>query len=206
MHMPTLALGRAGGGASQRESSRAHHATDANSRRVSHTDKQSPAARVLLVVDRSQASQRAIRYTATVLNCCENLTLYLAHVLPALPPELLEFGGAEDPNKEAALQARLRADQERWDTAAKTRAQQMLQRAEQVLTNGMPAAHFEIEYLEPENGQESADELLELGRRRCCSTIVVGHKSHSWFRELVGHDLVEELLRRGKGFAIWVIE
>lgn len=37
-------------------------------------------------------------------------------------------------------------------------------------------------------------------------TIVVGSESLSKWRQLLGTDPVEELLRRGKGFTIWVVE
>ncbi len=74
------------------------------------------------------------------------------------------------------------------------------------LLDGVSNSQLEIEYVEPENGRKTAEALLETARQRRCSTIVVGHKSHSWFRELVGHDLVEDLLRHGRGFAFWIVE
>jgi nucleotide-binding universal stress UspA family protein len=41
---------------------------------------------------------------------------------------------------------------------------------------------------------------------RKCDTVVIGRKSLSWLRELIDGDPAEELVRRGKGFTIWVVE
>jgi hypothetical protein len=43
----------------------------------------------------------------------------MVHVLPPLPPELLEHGDSEDPAKEAQLEADLKVEQHRWISAAK---------------------------------------------------------------------------------------
>ena len=166
----------------------------------------SESARFLLVVDDSEPSQRAIQYCAGVLSSCGSLKLYLACILPALPAALLEFGGSEDPEKEEQLQTGLHQDQERWLAAAREKAQRLVAETQRSLANGIPAAEFEVEYIEPETGRETGEEVIELAKQRGCSTIVAGHKSHSWFRELVGHDLVEDLLRGGEGLAICVVE
>jgi hypothetical protein len=35
--------------------------------------------------------------------------------------------------------------------------------------------------------------------------VVVGHRAHSWLRGLGDGDLVDQLVRRAKGYAVWVI-
>jgi hypothetical protein len=41
---------------------------------------------------------------------------------------------------------------------------------------------------------------------RKCDTVVIGRDSLSWLGELIHGDPVEELVRQGKGFTIWVVE
>ena len=54
--------------------------------------------------------------------------------------------------------------------------------------------------------RDAAGEILKIARGRKCHTVVIGRQSLSWFRELVQGDLAEEIVRRGKGFTIWVVE
>ena len=55
------------------------------------------------MVDQSSSSKRAVEYVATVLATRRGFQLCLAHFLSQLPPEMLEFGGAEDPEREQQL-------------------------------------------------------------------------------------------------------
>ncbi len=65
---------------------------------------------LLLVIDESPASVRAVEYTGNLLRRRQGFRIHLLHPLPPLPPELLEFGGAENPRKEQALENELRQD------------------------------------------------------------------------------------------------
>jgi K+-sensing histidine kinase KdpD len=48
--------------------------------------------------------------------------------------------------------------------------------------------------------------ILEGARANQCGTVVVGRQSFSWLQELFQHHIGEELIRRGQGLAIWVVE
>src|SRR6266566_2771117 len=73
--------------------------------------------RLLVVLDDSVASRRAVKYVAKFVGKRRAFRICLVHVLPPLPPELLEHGGSEDPAKEAQLEADLKVEQHRWISA-----------------------------------------------------------------------------------------
>ncbi|HEY1266037.1 MAG TPA: universal stress protein, partial [Candidatus Binatia bacterium] len=59
--------------------------------------------RILVVVDDSKASMRAVEYVADIIKGKRDFTICLLRVLGPLPLELTEFGGAEDPQREEEL-------------------------------------------------------------------------------------------------------
>jgi len=63
------------------------------------TNAQSKNENLMVVVDESAATRRAVDYVTRMIGCQRGFHVYLLHLLPPLPAELLEFGGAEDPGK-----------------------------------------------------------------------------------------------------------
>lgn len=166
-----------------------------------------PNTKLLVVIDESQASKRAVSYVAGIIGRGKRFRVCLAHTLPEIPAHLIEHGGAEDPSEEEKLERELHSDQNQWIVAARKKAQPILARARTVLRKaGLPASSIEERYCDPAEGRARGDEILELARERNCQTIVVGSESLSRWKQLLGDDPVEELLRRGKGFTVWVVE
>lgn len=165
--------------------------------------------RLLLVVDESPASVAAVEYVAKVLGHRRGFEVCLAHFLPPLPPILLEFGGAENPEKERQLETQLQTDQQQWIEAVRKKAEPALNWARGRLRKaGLPATSLTTQFSDPVFEQDSASrEILELARRNSCRTIVVGRRSLSRFRRLTaGKDLAEKLVQQGKHLAIWIVE
>ena len=165
--------------------------------------------RLLAVVDESSSSKHAVEYLARVLASRRGFQVCLAHFLPPLPSELLEFGGAEDPDKERKLDAQLKAEQQQWIAVARKEAQPALNRAcTKLRSAGLPATSLTTQFSDPFRGQNSAsEEILELARRNKCRTIVVGRQSLPCLRRLTGgKDLAEKLVQQGKGLTLWIVE
>jgi hypothetical protein len=163
--------------------------------------------RMLIVVDESAASERAVKYVGKFVGKRRGFHICLVQVLPPLPPRLLEHGGAEIPAKEAQLEAELKSEQRRWISHAKKRLQKVLDKARVILRKaGIPAAAMQTLFCEPEEGPYAAESILNMARECRSLTVVVGRKSVSWFHELFSQDLSEELLRHGKGFSVWAVE
>jgi len=85
--------------------------------------------------------------------------------------------------------------------------QRALDRANAVLCRGGIAEKtIEAHYCNLVDASRPTDEILGLARLRNCDTVVIGRDSLSWLGELIHGDPVEELVRQGKGFTIWVVE
>ena len=169
-------------------------------------NRKSETERFLIVIDESPASKRALDYAARVIGGCRRFAIILLHLLPPLPPELLESGGAENSRKEQKIEAQLRGEQRTWiDSAKKSAKTSLVSAVQQLHKAGVPREDIHFAFSDPSD-RDAATAVLEQARSRRCHTIVIGHTSHTWFRELAGGDLTEHLLRRGKGFAVWVVQ
>jgi nucleotide-binding universal stress UspA family protein len=158
---------------------------------------------ILVVVDGSAASRRALAYVATIVRGRRGFSLCLTTVLPPFPPRLLESRGTEDPEGEEELNAQLKVKQRRWISTMERTAQRTLVNAVALLRDArIKAGAVET----PAGSRDAADAILDLARDRKCGTVVVGRESVSWFRQLFRSDLAEELVRRATGFTIWVVE
>jgi nucleotide-binding universal stress UspA family protein len=157
----------------------------------------------LIAVDDSEATARAVTYVASIVGRHRGVRLHLFHVAP-IPPVFLEFGGSEDvqveENREAELAQSRLGYLEDLAQAVFARAQAILDRA------GVPAGAMETHVLTTVDGEDLIQNLLEAARTNACDTIVVGRQSHSWLRELVQYHVADELVRKGEGFTLWVVE
>ena len=162
---------------------------------------------IIIGVDGSESSFRAVTYVAEMIARQKGVLVVLLHVLPPIPPELLEFGGSEDPEKERHLGEELKKDQAQWIDKAKREAEPILQRAKSALYQvGVPPEAVTTLFSESIHQPEIVRELIEAAQKQDCGTVVVGRESYSGFSEMLHRHLGEELVREGKGFAIWVIE
>jgi nucleotide-binding universal stress UspA family protein len=155
--------------------------------------------KLLVVVDETPATKRALEYVAGVASRCQGFRVCLAHALPAPPPELVELRGAE--------KDRIRAYKRRWISVVKMAERRALDRANTVLRRG-GVAHEAIEahYCDLVDASRTTEEILRLASARRCDTVVIGRNSLSWLGELIHGDPAEEIVRQGKGFTIWIVE
>ncbi|MGA8871956.1 MAG: universal stress protein [Candidatus Acidiferrales bacterium] len=155
--------------------------------------------KLLVVVDESPATTRALQYVARIAAGRPNLGVCLAHGLQAPPRQLVEFRGPE--------KGRLRAYKSRWISAGDMTEQRALDRANSVLRQGgIARGAIEAHYCYLMDRTRATQEILKLARARKCDTVVIGRKSLSWLGKLIDGDPAEELVRQGKGFTIWVVE
>jgi nucleotide-binding universal stress UspA family protein len=163
--------------------------------------------KLLVVVDGSEASKRVLRYLASFLARRDRIAVHLAYIASRLPAELLESGGSEVPQREEQIEAELRSAQHRWMAIADTKPDPILRAARGMLRRaGVPASRIDSCVSSPLDARTVADEVLVMARDQQCSTVVVGHRAHSWFRGFGGGHLAEQLVRSAKGFAVWIID
>jgi nucleotide-binding universal stress UspA family protein len=155
--------------------------------------------KLLVVVDESRATKRALEYVARVASRRRDFRVSLAHALPSPPPELVEFRGAE--------RARLRAYKRRWISVVEMTEQRALDRANAILRRGgVPEKAIEAHYCNLLDASRATEEILRFARLRKCDTVVIGRESLSWLGGLIKGDPAEELVRQGKGLTIWIVE
>ena len=155
--------------------------------------------KLLVVVDESPATKKALQYVAQIAARRKDFRVCLAHSLLEPPPELVELRGAE--------KQRLQAYKHQWIAAEEMTEQRVLKRANAILLQGgIARGAVEAHYCYLVDGTFAAQEILGLARTQKCDTVVIGRKSLSWLSELIHGDPAEELVRLGQGFTIWVVE
>jgi nucleotide-binding universal stress UspA family protein len=158
---------------------------------------------LLIAVDDSEATARAVTYVAAIVGRHRDVRLHLFHVAPIVPA-CLELGGSEDVQVEANRKAERATS--RLDFLADL-ARAVFAQAQAILDRvGVPASAVNTHVLTTINGEDVIQNLLEAAQTHACDTIVVGRQSHSWLRELVQGHVADELVRQGEGLTIWVVE
>lgn len=158
--------------------------------------------RILLAIDESDSSARAVKYVGALLHRTPDVAITLFHVLKPMPRGLLEHGGSESPTVEAQMEQQLRHDQEDWIRKERETECHVLQNACQTLKD----AGFDTQRVTLKFGHEDdiARNILEEARGH--ETIVVGRHGTSRIKRLFGGGVTDQILRDAKGFAIWVVE
>jgi len=86
-------------------------------------------AKLLVVIDESQASTRAVSYLAGIIRRRRGFKACLADALRGIPAHLIEHDGPENPSEEEKLERELHSDHNQWIVAARKKAQPILLRA-----------------------------------------------------------------------------
>ena len=167
----------------------------------------SNAKHILIAVDDSEASYRAVTYVGSIISGCEGFRVCLLHGLPPLPRELLEFGGTEDPRQEEREEAGLKTEQAHWIEAVAQAAEPVFTRAKHILHAArVPADAVETQMVDTVNTQDIVYNILETAHARHCGTVVVGRQAHHGLKALLTSHVSDALVSQGEGLAIWVVE
>jgi nucleotide-binding universal stress UspA family protein len=163
--------------------------------------------RILIAVDASEASDRAVTYVARIIAGQPDFRVILFHVPAPIPPRYLEFGGRERPLEEEHAQTALYTARDSWIEQAKRMAQPVFARAQTLLRReAVPEQAVETQIAAPVSGQTLDVSILEEAQRAQCGTVVVGRTSWSWLQELWQQHVAEKLLPEAQGLALWIIQ
>jgi len=167
----------------------------------------SNAKHILIAVDDSEASYRAVAYVGNILSGCEGFRVCLLHALPPLPRELLEFGGSEDPQQEERQVPSIKTEQTRWIEAVAQAAEPVFTRAKHILHEArVPEDAVETQIVDTVNTQDIVLNILETAHARHCGTVVVGRKSYHGLKALLTSHVSDALISQGEDLAVWVVE
>jgi nucleotide-binding universal stress UspA family protein len=161
-------------------------------------------ARILVAVDGSEQSERAVKYVGTLVRESRGVEVTLFHVLKPLPRELLEHGGSENPKIEDHLSKQLRTEQEEWIQTESALEYPILVRALEVLgKTGFPVDRATLKFGHEEDVVRN---ILEEARAGNYGTIVLSRHRSSGIKRLFGSDMIDQLLREAKGVTLWLVE
>lgn len=165
-----------------------------------------PRFGILVAVDDSEAAGRTLNYVAQVVGQRERFRVHLLHLLPPLPPGVLEHPGAEDPSEEARLDRELAAKRERALERQREEAQPLLGRARSILEGaGFARDAITTEFCSTVGRPSVARACLESADEHRCGTIALGRDLLPKGRELLHQHAAEELVKHGARHTIWVV-
>lgn len=166
------------------------------------TTSQSPK-KILVAVDDSDPSIRAVHYVGSLLRDAHDVGVTLFHVLKPMPRELMEHGGSEIPEIEDHLGAQLRKDQDAWVRREGAVEYPILLKAlEQLGQTGFPLDRVTLKF---GHERDIADTIVDEARSGGYGTIVVTRHGTSGPKRLFGNGITDRVLRELSGVAIWVM-
>jgi nucleotide-binding universal stress UspA family protein len=160
--------------------------------------------RILVAVDESEHSDRALHYVGNLLNKTPEVEVTLFHVLAPVPHRLYEHGGSEDPAVEQRLGEGLRTEREAWFREQEKRELPVVERGRRVLAEtGFPAEHITMT-LSREHDVPRA--ILDEARTGGFDTIVMAlHSKASGLRKVLANHAVDPLVHRLSKMTLWVV-
>jgi len=161
---------------------------------------------ILLAVDDSEASYRAVTYVGSIIGGRQDFRVYLLHALPPLPREFLEDGGSSELGQDEPAEARLSEEPSRWMELVAQAAEPVFTRAKSILyEDNVPAQAVETQITDTVNTQDIVLDILEAAHTHHCGTVVVGRESFHGLKALVTSHVSDALIRQALGLAIWVV-
>jgi nucleotide-binding universal stress UspA family protein len=163
---------------------------------------------ILVALDDSEASQRVLSYTAEQAKASDAVHLLLCHVLPPMPPQLLESRGAENPDEERRIEAAQEKEQARWTAKQSALREQLLENAQRRLkTLGVPAQRIHTALVEPADMHgKLAEAILKTAADMHCEVIVVGRHAFAALREVFHTHLADVLQANASGVEVRIID
>ncbi len=170
----------------------------------SPTNRSSLSIRILVAVDGSKDSTRAVQYVGRLLRSTPGVSVTLFHVLNPLPPVLREHGGSEDPLREEQLGKQLKNDRKEWYRKEQRLESPILSKARRTLeSTGFRASRIHLKFGYEEHVAET---ILEEARKGHFDTIVIGRRGVSGLNQLFFGGITRRLLQQATGCAVWVVE
>ena len=162
-----------------------------------------PAKTILIAVDDSDESARALHYVGALLRDIQDVNVTLFHVLNPMPRELMEHGGSENPETEHHLGEQLRKDQEEWIRTEGVIEYPILVTAmERLGQTGFPLDRVTLKL---GHERDIADSIMDEARAGGYGTVVVTRYGPTGTTRLFSSRITDRLVRDLSGVALWVL-
>ncbi|MCW5798714.1 MAG: universal stress protein [Nitrospira sp.] len=159
---------------------------------------------LLIAVDDSNATTRALHYVGALLRETPAVTITLFHVLNPMPRELMEHGGSENPDMERQLGEQLRKDQQEWMQTEETLEYPILERAlDRLNETGFPTERVTLKL---GYAGDLVDTILDEVRAGGYGTLVLTKHGQPDAAHLFSSNATDRLSRELTGVALWIME
>jgi len=162
---------------------------------------------ILVAVEDSDASDRAVTYVAQMVAGRGEFRIILFHMPASMRPQLIEFGGAEHPAQEQRAEAELSAARAAWVEEMTRAAEPIFARAKARLRDAHIAAEAVKTELFIPPGEHSLEAgILETARSHDCGTVVIGRETFSWVKELFQSHVADKLIPQAHDLTLWIVQ
>jgi nucleotide-binding universal stress UspA family protein len=161
---------------------------------------------ILLAVDESEASRRAIAYITNMVAGKTGVQVGLFHLVSP-PQRMLEWGGSEDVEVEEKVAAERKQMFLEMEKEVQQKGDTLLRSLQEPFAEkGIAVTVLPVEIEGIMNRKHIAQDLLKTAEEGGYGTVVVGRHSFSGWQRLFKHHVGEELVRKGEGITVWVVE
>jgi len=147
-------------------------------------------SRILIAVDDSEHSARALRYVGTLLRDVRNVQVTLFHVLKPIPRE--------------RLAKELQQDQENWVREESVMEYPILVQALELFgKTGFPLDRVTLKFRQED---DIAPAILDEAQTGGYGTIVISRQGSNGMKRFFGGGITDRLLRDAAGYTLWIVE
>lgn len=163
--------------------------------------------KILLAIDDSVASRKAIAYVAALARKQKGLGIHIFHAIDPLPTQLQEFRGAENPDDEKTLENELKLKQHSWHQEATNAAALLIKKTQSMLEQaGAAPEQISFHNTTLVHREDLPDEILQAARDFGCGRVVIGRNAFPWPKELLTDHLGEQVKEKAAGIVVSVID
>jgi nucleotide-binding universal stress UspA family protein len=148
-----------------------------------------PWDNILLCVDSSQNSDRAVQYVARFVSHLPEVKICLLHVYPAPPPDYFTKNGSL----------------EGYTARREQRGVKLLKRAEEILVGAGVDGTCISKVVAMAEGRSISQQVLAIRRQGNCGTVVTGKRGISKAEEFLFGSISNALARQSKDFTTWIV-
>jgi nucleotide-binding universal stress UspA family protein len=145
--------------------------------------------KILLAVDGSETSERAVRYVSKIAPLIENVEICILNVYPEPPPDYYSQGGRLDTYK----------------IMREERAEKMLNKAVDILTGAGITEDCLSRRISMAEGRTISQVVLEVQAEGDYGTVVAGKRGVSKAEEFLFGSISNALARHSKKFTSWIV-
>jgi len=164
--------------------------------------------KILLALDGSKNSMRAVAYVGDMIHGCECFHITLFHV-NAIPPELIEHGGPTKPDTGRRLAEELQAKQRKWRAEFReTVGNEIFNPAKKILKD--KGVHETLSTIKTKivirPHPDVARILIAETKAGRYSTLVLGKRGRSMAKDFLLGGVTCKVIHNIKDCTIWVVE